>query len=75
MTKHPKPEVNETVIKTTCKLLDKSDVAEMIKNTFSKEDMIIALTTIWNLRNFTTNDRIEKYIHNKIYKKDNDGQN
>lgn len=68
--KYPKYDFNEKFLKETCKMLEKSDIIKIIENSAYKEEMIYALVKIWELKNPVTNDKIEKYMINHIFKKE-----
>lgn len=74
MTRHPKLDVNEKAIKEIGRNLEKSQLVTFISETFTKQDMVDAIVAIWNQRNLSTNDKIEKYINRNFVKKDSNGQ-
>jgi hypothetical protein len=63
MTKHPKAEVNEKVLKNFLPQLTKDQITTLMLETLTKEDLIQAIIFTWNQRNLTTNDRLEKYFN------------
>jgi hypothetical protein len=74
MTRHPKIDVNEKIIKDIAKSLEKTHLTNLMTETFTKQDMINAIVFIWNQRNLPTNDKIEKYINVNFFRKNDDGQ-
>jgi flagellar basal body P-ring protein FlgI len=69
MTKHPKIEVNEKLLKELLPKFEKSQLNTFTQENFSKEDLINSILFIWKQANFTTNNRIEKCI-NKHFKEE-----
>lgn len=70
MTKHPKIEVNEKLLKLNLPKLEKQELTTFIAETLTKDEMIQALLSAWKQANFTTNEKIEKH-YNKIFKEEN----
>ena len=69
MTKHTSIEVNEKLLKELMPKLEKTHLNTFIQENLSKEDLINSILYIWKQSNFTTNDKIEKYI-NKHFKEE-----
>lgn len=70
MTKHSKLEVNETILKLFLPELDKHQIINLITETFTKKDLIEIILYMWKQANYTTNDKIEKYLQNNYRKRD-----
>lgn len=67
MPKIRKIQINNAVMAEFLRLVKTDEALEMIKSSFTLQDMKDSIKFIYEKRNFTTNDRMERFLNTKAH--------